>query len=205
MKDRDVRVALLARVGAEHAGTETMIIEELGLCHGDSRVDVAVVNSMIHGYEIKSESDTLARLPSQIGFYNAVLDRATLVVSERHRRHAESVVPPWWGLILAVPGCSGGGADMVPIRADVVNPAVDPRAQVQLLWRNEALAALEEIGSSRGLERSPRAVLYERLVELLPAADISDLVRSAMKTRARWRPAALRASGGDSSPPSSRS
>jgi hypothetical protein len=51
-----------------------------GLDHGQVFVDVAVINGEIHGYELKSERDTLERLPRQVEVYSAVLGRATLVV-----------------------------------------------------------------------------------------------------------------------------
>ena len=85
MRDRDVRKALHHKVLKEHHGdTNTLVLDELGLRHGVARVDVAVVNGYLHGFEIKSDSDTLDRLPSQVTIYNAVLDRATLVVGEKH-------------------------------------------------------------------------------------------------------------------------
>jgi hypothetical protein len=84
MRDRDVRKALHHTVLKEHHGdTNTLVLDELGLRHGAVRVDVAVVNGHLHGFEIKGDSGTLDRLPSQVAINNAVLDRAMLVVGER--------------------------------------------------------------------------------------------------------------------------
>jgi hypothetical protein len=49
------------------------MLDEFGLEHGEVRVDVAVINGELHGYEIKSERDTLERLPRQVKAYSAVL------------------------------------------------------------------------------------------------------------------------------------
>lgn len=66
MRDRDVRQALHRKVLKEHHGdADTLVLDELGLRHGTCRVDIAVVNGYLHGYEIKSDSDTLERLPAR--------------------------------------------------------------------------------------------------------------------------------------------
>ena len=44
---------------------DTIVLDELGLCHGDVRIDVASVNGELSGYEIKRHADTLARRPKQ--------------------------------------------------------------------------------------------------------------------------------------------
>ena len=82
--DVDIRSALRSRLLAKHAAdADTVIIDELGVCRGKVRVDVAVVNGMLHGYEIKSDRDNLRRFSGQVDFYGKVLDRATLVVGEK--------------------------------------------------------------------------------------------------------------------------
>ena len=64
MRDRDVRQALLAHLAELHAGDpDTRIVEEMGVWCGTARIDVAVVNGELCGFELKSERDTLERLP----------------------------------------------------------------------------------------------------------------------------------------------
>jgi hypothetical protein len=95
-RDADVRPALRATLLSRHAGeTDTVLIEELGICRGQVRVDLAVVNGELHGYEIKSDRDSLRRLAVQLDFYGKVCDRATLVVAQRHLHHALDVLPAW--------------------------------------------------------------------------------------------------------------
>jgi len=58
MREIDIRRALLADVRQRHRDEpDTLIREELGVCQGIARVDLAVVNGSVHGYEIKSEQD----------------------------------------------------------------------------------------------------------------------------------------------------
>ena len=59
MRDVDIRRALRTRVRDSDDMKEALVVDELGLCQGRARIDLAVVNSSLHGYEIKSERDTL--------------------------------------------------------------------------------------------------------------------------------------------------
>ncbi len=60
--DSDIRAVLRSRLFLKHPDeADTVVIEELGLCRGQVRVDVAVVNGLLHGYEIKSDRDSLRR------------------------------------------------------------------------------------------------------------------------------------------------
>src|SRR5688572_54996 len=81
-KDRDVRTLLKQHLVAMH-GPATVLLDELGLCQGDVRVDVAVVDGELSGFEIKSPADSLARWPKQRRVYSKVVDRAWLVASEK--------------------------------------------------------------------------------------------------------------------------
>src|SRR6202035_2006455 len=99
MKDFHIRTALKRELLASHADDPgTAIIEELGILHGSCRIDLAVVNGVMHGYELKSDRDTLLRLPRQIQAFAAVFDYVTLVVGERHVRLAVEIIPDWWGV-----------------------------------------------------------------------------------------------------------
>ena len=78
---------------------ETVLIEELGLCQGRARIDLATVGGVLHGYEIKSNGDRLSRLASQAETSGRVFDRVTFVVGAQHVRAALRLVPRWWGVL----------------------------------------------------------------------------------------------------------
>ena len=164
----------------------TRVIDELGIDHGSARVDVAVVNGIMHGYEIKSDRDTLARLPLQIPAYSAVLDRVTLVAGERHVRAAGQCIPDWWGLKAATVG-PRGAIHFQTIRRARENPAVQPLAIARLLWRDEAVALLEILGAARGWVAKPRAELYARLAQIAPLCLLQEYVRNRLRDRTGWR------------------
>lgn len=187
MRDRDIRSELHLWLAETHKGeTDTRILDELGLRHGIRRVDVAVVNGSLHGYEIKSDSDTIDRLRGQVEAYASVLDYATLVVGRKLVAQAKRRIPKWWGVKVAVESETGRTV-LKDERQPSKNPNVDPIALAELLWRPEAVEILLSLGAPPSLVRSPRAVLYRELAALLELNQLRDVVRSRLKKRKGWR------------------
>lgn len=142
--DADIRPALRAHILAKHSGAaDTRIIEELGLCRGQTRVDLVVVNGALHGYEIKSERDSLRRLSIQVELYGQVLDRATLVVGDHYLAKSLDLVPEWWGVLRIKP--TSKGLQFGTVRRGRKNPFRNPRSLVELLWRDDAIASPESL------------------------------------------------------------
>jgi hypothetical protein len=161
-------------------------VHELGLQHGSRRVDIAVVNGFLHGFEIKSDADNLVRLPAQIEAYSRALDRATLVVGERHLSAAERILPAWWGIKVVRMG-SRGALNIATYRSIVNNPQVSAFHAAHLLWRDEVLAVLANHGLSSGLTKASRKDLYQLAAEVLPLRELRRHIREALKCRVGWR------------------
>lgn len=196
MNDHQLRHALKIKVLARHAkDPNTRIVEELGLRHGAARIDVAVVNGIIHGFELKSEKDNLKRLPHQVTIYNSVLDKVTLVVASRHADEAMKLVPHWWGIKIATVG-SRGGFEFSNVRKARNNPSLDLLSVSKLLWRNEALTLLEELGEAAIMRNRPRALIYAHLAAIADSAVIRERVRYQLKFRTDWRPVSPQMSDG---------
>ncbi len=188
MRDTDVRSALRATVLARHVrDPDTLVIDELGLESGVVRVDIVVVNGLMHGYEIKSDADTLDRLPAQVEGYGRVLDRVTLVVGSRHAAAAQRLVPEWWGIYIAQE--NAGHVQFRAARRERANPGLELHAVAALLWRDEALALLEARGRARGLRSKPRRDLYDALVDAVASTELRRCVRDALRSRTAWRAA----------------
>ena len=196
MDDRLMRAAIKARLVARYReDPETLVLEELGLKHGAARVDIVVVNGMIHGFELKSDRDTLLRLPDQVRIFSAVLDRATLVVGCRHFDKATRIVPDWWGLKLAEMR-PRGAIHFSDIRRPSNNPSPEAIAIAKLLWRDEAVALLDEIATADGVRSKPRVAIYSRLAEVADLELLRSRVRRQLRHRKNWRSAERRTSGG---------
>lgn len=185
MRDADVRAAVRQMLAEEHAGYEdTKIVEEMGIWSGSVRIDVAVINGQLTGYELKSDRDTLDRLPAQAELYSRVFDKVCLVVGSRHAGKARRMVPRWWEVIVAT--TSKGEIRLNRVREGKPNPAQDPLLLAKLLWRSEALAALEQVGLAQGWRSKSADLLHQRLATSLAQPELSAVVRAALKSRQGW-------------------
>lgn len=197
MRDIDVRKELHSRKLQKFKDDGvSLVIDELEVCQGEARIDVAVVNGKLHGYEIKSEKDTLERLPSQLKVYSKVFDRVTLVVGESHIDKAKTIIPKWWGVMRAKE--SRGRVYLREMRAAKQNPAVDSYSLCQFLWKSE----IQVIMNKHGLpfvKSKPRKELWSVLASSLELQALSEDVRSALKNRRAWRAGqSLQRNGGSS-------
>lgn len=189
-RDRDVRALVLAKVLSEHvADPDVRVVEELGIEHGICRVDIAVINGFIHGYELKSDADTLLRLPAQVEAYGRSLDRSTLVVGAVHLAKAEKLLPDWWGIKVVVRG-PRGALKIETHRSVLMNPDPSPFHMCHLLWKDEVITLLTSAGVASKELRKSRKVLYELLVEAYSPTDLKRAIRATLKSRENWRPRA---------------
>ena len=186
MRDLDVRKALRRELDRQHAGDDhTRVVEEMGVWSGSVRVDIAVINGELCGFEIKSARDTLARLPSQELLYSQVFDRVTLVVAELHAAKASDMIPSWWGTLVATQD-ERGLVSLRECRPASENPAIDALQVARLLWRQEALAVLERHSLVKGYRSAPSDKLCRRLASELPLDTIRLEVRETLKARGNW-------------------
>lgn len=185
MRDIDVRKELHGKKLQKFKNDGvSRIIDELEVCQGEARIDVAVVNGKLHGYEIKSEKDTLERLPAQLEVYSKVFDRVTLVVGESHLDRAKALIPDWWGVMRAKE--SRGRVYLREMRPAKENPTVNSYALCQFLWKSEIQAIMKKYGLPF-VKSKPRKELWAILAKSLEFQDLSEEVRAALKSRQAWR------------------
>ena len=166
LNDAEIRELLLPFIHQEHAGASDIVcLEEFAIYGGTNRADVAALNGVSHGYEIKSERDTLDRLPNQVDAYSAIFERATLVSAPRHLDSARPLIPKWWGIV-EVRRAHGSDCYLHRIRESRTNPEPRAAAVASLLWRSEALDLLTQLGLDAGLRSKPSEFMIERLAEV---------------------------------------
>lgn len=183
MRDADVRKAVRAMLDIQHAGDcDTRIVEEMGVWSGTVRVDMAVINGRLCGYELKSNSDNLERLPRQIEIYGKVFDRMTLIVGDRHVDKAIENVPEWWGCMVATMR-DGDPVELRWKRKPRANRTIDPAILVQMLWKQEAVAILEKYGLADGWRSRRSGEISNRLLSEIPLKKLSEEIRGALKAR----------------------
>ncbi len=139
------------------------VMEEIVI--GKSRADVAaVLPDRLVGYELKSNGDSYARLPSQTKSYDKYFDCNYLVVGETHSKHAAEHVPPYWGIIV-IPDV---GNEITVLREAGPNPNVKMRWQLSLLWRSELMSIRLRHGLHKYADKS-KLFCIKYMIEKLDA------------------------------------
>lgn len=184
--DGEIRRALhRKKLSAYRDAPDSIVIDELGLAHAKARVDVAVINGCVHGYEIKSGIDTLDRLPRQLELYRQCLGMLTIVADTKHVNRIERIVPEWTGIIEVEKG-SRGAVAFSTVRRSKSNPELDKFQLAHLLWKSEAVALLSEFGASSTELRAPRTALYEAISRHMTARELTAAIRQFMVRRSGW-------------------
>jgi hypothetical protein len=186
--DAEIRSALHRQMlRVFHACNDTLVIDELGLAHAKARIDVAVINGCVHGFEIKSSADTLARLPQQLELYEECLEKLTIVCADKHIARVRELAPWWCGITKVTKGPRGAIA-FTTVREPKRNPNIRAYRLAHLLWRSEAVAILARANASPKVLRAPRRTLYKSLAAKFSVAEITAFIKQFMALRQDWRP-----------------
>lgn len=184
MRDSEIRQSLVEHFRARKKSQAVLISEVDVRWSVPARLDLLLVSDRIHGIEIKSDFDSLRRLPRQVAAYSAVTERCTVVVGERHTDAAREAVPDWWGVWIA----RAHGPSLpkvVQVRRGKANPSVDPLAVLTLLTRPQLTGALTKAGFS-GLSAASVDELRALLVGSASLASVVSTARHAMLARSDW-------------------
>lgn len=183
MLDRDIRALLYKVYLTQYRDGESCVVEEMGLSAHTVRIDIGVINGRLVGYEIKSEHDSLARLPKQIEVYDQIFDRLTLISGPKHLAKLAKMLPPYWGIL--VPGERDGEPCFHVERPATQNPNRSAYMIASLLWHEEAKMLLEQQGISK-LSKLRRWELWEKVAEYFTLEEVSSHVRHILKHRKGW-------------------
>jgi hypothetical protein len=192
-RDLEIRAALYGKkLSAYRSAPNTIVVDELGLSHAKARIDVAIINGCVHGYEIKSSLDTLYRLPAQLKLYGQCLEKLTLVCAPCHIEKIEKIAPEWCGILMAKKGARAA-ITFTTVRRTGSNSQIDSAQLAHLLWRPEAVALLSRFESRKKILNKPRKELYEALASLMTVRQLTIAIREFMQLRRAWRDPQARA------------
>jgi hypothetical protein len=188
LRDGDIRRPLHLWLERQHQGCpDTGIIHELRIPRPSARADIAVVNGEMVGYEIKSDVDSLTRLPRQARAFNRVFDRAFVITTEKHVGRVETAVPSWWGI--AVPSADDRGDRFKVLRQAGKNPAPSLEAALFILRKPELLSILDLHGIAKGMRERRHADLVTYAAFNIDADRLKYDLRQALRGRHQQAPA----------------
>jgi hypothetical protein len=162
--------------------TTAVIADEVEIGRGRARADVAVVNGELHAYELKSDHDSLRRLPTQLQVYAEAFPYVWIAASDRHLNACAAASPSWIGILAVV-----AGADEAQlVREARPSPHWRATQMAELLWRDEIKTSLAEREALGGLRTATRSTLANHLARLLTIEELSAEVRKHLKGRLAW-------------------
>jgi len=187
MRDHIIRKAFHDTVlKAAHNDVATFVVDELGLRNGEVRADIAVLNGKFIGYEIKTEKDTLARLPSQVEAYSEVFDKAFIVVSQNHLKKAAETIPEWWG-IYTIERTPDENFSFTCFRQARMNKKQCSFSLAQLLWKEEALEVANIILKHNVKPKTNKHDIYDIISGTCSSKKLTKIVIQYLKQRENWR------------------
>ena len=185
MKDIDIRNSLMDKLNMQNEGHDYLIIPEMVVCDGESRVDIAVANENLYGYEIKSDVDTLDRLEIQKQSYNRTFDKVFIVVGSKFEKIISEHVPDWWGIYVAYYD-KNKEVKIKERKRGRKNENVSAEALLELLWREEVATLLKQYGV-KSISGKNRRILRKMAIDNIPFEIIRNYTRETLKSRTEWR------------------
>ena len=188
LDEKDIRSFLINnnKIGYAKQSFGRVIIEELDLCVGEARIDLAIIDGKSLGIEIKSDHDTLERLPKQIEVYSRVFDRVVIVSGFKLLNQILCSVPDWWG-VATVTKSNQGILKYHSLRNSKKNYDKDPFSNAQLLWKSEMLDLLKKKSLDAKYKNKSKDILWKALVDFFPKTEVFNHVNRCLKSRREWR------------------
>lgn len=185
LKDIDIRIALIKKLSDINRNHNYRIIEEMSVCDGQARVDVAVANGRLCGYEIKSDADTLERLPTQKVFYDKTFDTITIAVGQKYIDVIAEYIPEHWGIYEARIS-KHNKISLALVRRPRKNKDVDIMSLLDLMWKDEIVQLLQE-NNIKCSSRKSKQQLCDDVIQSISFEKIRNFTRETLKTRQHWR------------------
>lgn len=179
-----IRAAVHEAIGGDREDGRRVIDEFVVGERG--RIDIAVIGDYLFGFELKSDLDTLTRLPRQMDVFGDVFHYCTLVVTPRHLTKARQTLRRGWGLAV-VDRAKNENLTYRQIRIPREIKTVRKMALVELLWREETLHALDTLGLADGYRTKAKYILWERLAANVDLDDLRRIVTASLTARRGWR------------------
>lgn len=186
MLDRDIRIALREQyLQRYYQDSNAKVVEELTLFANRARIDIAVINGNLLGYEIKSDRDTITRLPDQMSVYGQIFDYVTVISSPKHTDKLSNYLPNYCGLVVYEPTINGINL------STIIKPTQSTEQSgfmlASLLWHEEAYLLLKEAGLGKGARKKRIRHLWQDLAENFTVEELGQKIRTILKCRKAWK------------------
>lgn len=161
------------------------LVEEMEVCSGRARIDLAVIGDQLIGIEIKGPRDDVTRLPGQVEAYSQCFDHVVLIAHESLAKKVRTLIPAWWGLIT---GRQVDGRIRYQVeRRPKPNPSLNLEKVLSLLWRAEIDALLADLLSSQPKPRATKKSIRAELLAQVEPPVLHHASLRKLRERTEWR------------------
>lgn len=171
------RTAIIERILlGRHSLNTASVLSEFRV--GKSKADVAIINGTSTVYEIKSERDSIVRLPKQINDYRSHFSRVVVVASPNHLDQIEELVPADVGILTLSKRMA-----LQSVREPIARPdLIDQVSLINSIRLPEAKSVLQLLGEDVPdvANTSIRRVLNEIIASKDPS-DVHDAVFEVLR------------------------
>lgn len=179
LSDKSIRATLISHLLRRPIAPRA-VLEEVRVHNGNAIADVVTIHRSAHCYEIKGETDTVARIIRQGAYYDQVFERITLVTTANHAAQAAILAPSHWGIILAAAD-SSGQVKLRYLRKATVSPGFNKRAALLTLWKSELLTMCSD--QEKNIEKLSRANLSEMVAQKKAAREVREKIAEFLLAR----------------------
>lgn len=173
-----IKSALIDRlIDKQEVCDDDVLVSEMVVDRWARRADLVLANGKLSAFEVKSDFDSLVRLPGQIESYRHVFQKVVVVVACRFAKRAAAMLPEGVGLWVA----EGPEPDSIRILRPGRAEPMTIEAALMLLKASE-LRALLVSNRIDGVSRAPRREL-ETLATNLSRSDLATAALNAVKRR----------------------
>lgn len=153
----------------------SVVIDEFDVEHGRARIDMVTLDPYLHGYEFKSDGDTLSRLPRQMVYFSPAFEKITIVIGYSHLYEVLDSIPNWWGILVAEKS-NKGEVFFERLRDDRLNPYLCNYSLLKLLKDEELSRFANSI-----TEINPRLNGIEELISFIVSISPTEIILQYVK------------------------
>lgn len=135
LNDAEIRSQLITWLNEKPIKPQ-LILNEVTISDGFARPDIIAIYSYSHCYEIKGDNDQIERISKQLGYYQASFKKNTLITTYKHLKKALELLPPSWGIIVAIP-TENNNIKFKYIRKSSYNLFYRKDIASKILWKEE--------------------------------------------------------------------
>jgi hypothetical protein len=186
ISEQTIRTFVKTRISRlVRSSSSAFLVEEMEVCSGRARIDLAVIGDQLIGVEIKGPKDDITRLPGQAKAYSQCFDLVVLAVHENLAQKASALVPSWWGIAVGLE--KDGRIRYRFERRPEPNPSINIETLLTLLWRDEIDSLLSELlGVTPKPRTTKRTIRAELLAQIEPPV-LRHASLQKLRERTNWR------------------